>query len=174
MLNLLKKQGKVRVDNQPNITVTNGRQALITTGDAFSYVSSVNSTPDPNGGSPVVTSEIERMTVGVDMKVTPSIMPDNRIVINIVPIISSLKSFSTLNSGGQTFQTPNIALQKLATQVIVESGKTIHLGGLMASKVASAAKGLPQGGFLDFLFKGVQKSIERREIVILITPTIVR
>jgi type II secretory pathway component GspD/PulD (secretin) len=43
----------------------------------------------------------------------------------------------------QEFKTPNIALQKLRTQVIVESGKTIHLGGLIASKVANAAKGLP-------------------------------
>jgi type II secretory pathway component HofQ len=42
-----------------------------------------------------------------------------------------------------------------------------------ASKVANAAKGLPGGGIMDMFFRGVQKSLERREIVILITPTIV-
>jgi type II secretory pathway component GspD/PulD (secretin) len=177
MLNLLREQGKVRVDNQPNITVTNGHEAYITTGDQFSYVSSINSTPDATGNV-VTTSEIERMSVGVDMRVTPKILPDNRIVVSIVPIISSIKSFTTLTSGSdeslQEFQTPNIALQKLSTQVIVESGKTIHLGGLIASKVANAVKGLPNEGVMDIFFKGVQKSLERREIVILVTPTIVR
>jgi Flp pilus assembly secretin CpaC len=48
-------------------------------------------------------------------------------------------------------------LAELRTQVIVESGKTIHLGGLIASKVANAAKGLPGGGIMDMFFRGVQK-----------------
>ena len=173
MLNLLSKQGRVRVDNQINVTTRNGREAYITTGDEFSFTSKILATPDING-IVTTTAEIERMNVGVDMRVTPKILPDNRIVINVVPVISSLKSFTTLDSGGEEFKTPNIGLQKLATQVIVENGKTIHLGGLVASKVANAAKGLPGGGFMDLFFKGSQKSLERREIVILITPTIVR
>jgi type II secretory pathway component GspD/PulD (secretin) len=149
MLNLLSKQGKVRVDNQPNITVANGREAYITTGDEFSYVASIDSKADAQG-QVTTTSNVERMNVGVDMRVTPKILPDGRIAINITPVVSSLKSYSVLTSGSgssiQEFKTPNIALQKLATQVIVESGKTIHLGGLIASKVANAAKGLPGGG----------------------------
>ncbi len=177
MLNLLSKQGKVRVDNQPNITVANGREAYITTGDEFSYVASIDSKADAQG-QVTTTSNVERMNVGVDMRVTPKILPDGRIAINITPVVSSLKSYSVLTSGSgssiQEFKTPNIALQKLATQVIVESGKTIHLGGLIASKVANAAKGLPGGGLLDVFFKGDRRSLERREIVILITPTIVR
>jgi type II secretory pathway component GspD/PulD (secretin) len=176
MLNFLRKQGNVRVDNQPNITVTNGREAYITTGDEFSYIASIKSATDAQGQI-TTTSDIQRMSVGIDMRVTPKILPNNRIVVNIVPIISSIKSFTTLTSGSnnsmQEFKTPNIALQKLRTQVIVESGKTIHLGGLIASKVANAAKGLPGGGIMDMFFRGVQKSLERREIVILITPTIV-
>ncbi len=177
MLDLLAKQGKVRIENQPNITVTNGAEAYISTGDEFSFVSEVNATPDDNGNV-ITTSEIERMSVGVEMRVTPKILPDNRIVVSIVPIISSIKSFTTLTSDSgtsvQEFQTPNIALQKLATKVIVESGKTIHLGGLIATKVVNAAKGLPNAGIFDVFFRGVQKSLESREIVILITPTIVR
>ncbi len=177
MLDLLAKQGKVRIENQPNITVTNGAEAYISTGDEFSFVSQVNATPDDNGNV-ITTSEIERMSVGVEMRVTPKILPDNRIVVSIVPIISSIKSFTTFTSGSgmsvQEFQTPNIALQKLATKVIVENGKTIHLGGLIATKVVNAAKGLPNAGIFDVFFRGTQKSLERREIVILITPTIVR
>jgi type II secretory pathway component GspD/PulD (secretin) len=173
MLNLLKQQGKVKINNQPNITLTNGSSAHITTGDEFSYVASVNAQTDASGNV-VVTSEIDRMTVGVDMKVTTNILDDNEsIAVSVVPIISSLKSFSTLKSGTQEFQTPNIALQQLATQVIVKSGETIHLGGLIADKVAKASKGLGANNILNWLFEGVQESIERREIILLITPTIV-
>lgn len=177
MLNLLRKQGKVKVSNQPNITVTNGREAYITTGDEFSYVESIDAQKDAQG-QVTITSNVERMSVGVDMRVTPKILEDGRIVVKIVPVISSVKSFTTLTTGKgdslQKFETPNIALQKLTTQVIVDSGKTIHLGGLIASKVASASKGLPGGGWMDFMFKGRKSSLERREVVILITPTIVR
>lgn len=177
MLDLLAKQGRVRIENQPNITVTNGTRAYISTGDEFSFVSQVSATPDEHGNV-ITTSDIKRMSVGVEMGVTPKILPDNRIVVSIVPIVSSIKSFTTLTSGSgisvQAFQTPNIALQKLATKVIVENGKTIHLGGLIASKVVNAARGLPNAGLFDVLFRGVNKSLERREIVILITPTIVR
>ena len=67
LLNLLSRQGKVKIENQPNITITNGRKAYITTGDEFSYIKSINSIPGADGSSPVVTSEIDRMTVGVNM-----------------------------------------------------------------------------------------------------------
>lgn len=173
MLKLLRRQGKVRVDNQPNITVTNGRQAFITTGDGFSYISSISSIADSSGGSPVVTSEVQRMSIGVSMRITPKILPDDRIVVSIVPVISSLKSFSTLTSSGEEFKTPNIELQKLATQVIVESGKMIYLGGLIASKIVNTVKNLPNSGIFDVFFRGTQDSFERREIIILVTPTIV-
>ncbi|VVM22226.1 hypothetical protein BSPWISOXPB_1036 [uncultured Gammaproteobacteria bacterium] len=95
MLNFLRKQGNVRVDNQPNITVTNGREAYITTGDEFSYIASIKSATDAQGQI-TTTSDIQRMSVGIDMRVTPKILPNNRIVVNIVPIISSIKSFTTL------------------------------------------------------------------------------
>ncbi|VVM25735.1 hypothetical protein BSPWISOXPB_7771 [uncultured Gammaproteobacteria bacterium] len=74
MLNFLRKQGNVRVDNQPNITVTNGREAYITTGDEFSYIASIKSATDAQGQI-TTTSDIQRMSVGIDMRVTPKILP---------------------------------------------------------------------------------------------------
>jgi type II secretory pathway component GspD/PulD (secretin) len=69
----LRKQGNVRVDNQPNITVTNGREAYITTGDEFSYIASIKSATDAQGQI-TTTSDIQRMNVGIDMRVTPKII----------------------------------------------------------------------------------------------------
>ena len=175
MLKLLRKQGKVRTENQPNITITNGRTAFISTGDAFSYVSSVNVIAGDADTPRIIETEVARTEVGITMQVTPKILEDSRIVISIVPIISSLKSFTQLGSeiDGTLFKTPNIALQSLATQVIVNSGETIHLGGLIAEKIANSAKNLPKGSLLGIFFDGEIKKLERREIVILITPTIV-
>jgi type II secretory pathway component GspD/PulD (secretin) len=58
----------------PNITVTNGREAYITTGDEFSYIASIKSATDAQGQI-TTTSDIQRMSVGIDMRVTPKILP---------------------------------------------------------------------------------------------------
>ena len=173
LVNLLRKQGNVKVQNQPNLTVVNGKTAYISTGNAFSYTAKLDSTSDQNGNV-VVTADIKRMKVGVDLLVTPKILEDGRIVITVVPIISSLINLENIDVGTgasrQKIQNPRTTLQKLSTQAIVKSGGTIHLGGLIAERVKETAKNLPNGKF-NFLFDSSQKEMERREIVVLITPT---
>ena len=177
LINLLEKQGNVSIKNQPNITVTNGNQAYVSTGDEFSYVASINSNTDQSGN---VTSnaQIKRLKVGVELQVTAKILTNDRVLVNVLPIISSLQSFTTIASSAQSFQTPNIALQKLSTQVIVKNKSTIRLGGLIAERIANASKFLPDSkphddfSILGFLFDSNSQALEKREIVILIKPTI--
>jgi type II secretory pathway component GspD/PulD (secretin) len=118
MLNFLRKQGNVRVDNQPNITVTNGREAYITTGDEFSYIASIKSATDAQG---------------------------------------ALATFEAINP-------PKWMVFPLSTITCVLN---------FCNAIFGVLNGLPGGGIMDMFFRGVQKSLERREIVILITPTIV-
>ncbi len=171
LINLLSKQGAVRVENQPDLVVLNGNQAYISTGDEFSYVKSINANTDSQGNI-TTTAEIKRINVGVELQVTPKILDDGRILVNVVPVISSLKNFSNITSGNQTFQTPNIVLQKLTTQAIVKSGQTLHLGGLIAEKISKASKS-STNAILRSLFSGIQSRFERREIAILITPELI-
>lgn len=172
LISLLEKQGKVIVQNQPNITVLNGDTGIISTGTEFSYISKINANSDQNGNI-VSTAEVERLNIGVDMQVRAKILDGDRVLINVVPIISSLQSLDTIQSGDSSFQTPNITLQKLSTQAIVGNGKTMHLGGLIAKKIANASKSVPGDSLFDGIFGSSQNSLEKREVVILIKPTII-
>lgn len=174
MLQFLEKQGKVKVTNQPIVTVVNGQEAFISTGDEFSYVASLESVPDLNGNV-ITTSVVARTKVGVEMKVAPKILENGLIILSIVPIVSSVKSFTTLSSGhNQEFRTPNVALQQLSTQVIVKNGGTAHLGGLIAKKISQDNKGVGAssgGAWLNNIFGSNVAAEENREIIILVTAT---
>lgn len=177
MLNFLGQYGEVEVITQPQLTVTNGVTALISNGDEFSYVSQV-STALGGDGVAVVTPEFERLLVGVGMSVTPRILDDGRVLVNVVPVISTLTRFDSLSTGTVSTSQPNIALQELATQVITRSGQPIQIGGLISSRVSSALNRLPSrdresAGLLGWLFRSDRNEISRRELVITITPTIV-
>lgn len=173
LISLLEKQGNVIVQDQPNITVLNGDAGIISTGTEFSYISKINANTDQNGNV-VSTAEVERLNVGVSMQVSAKVLDKDKVLINVVPILSSLQNFTNIESGEQSFQTPNITLQKLSTQAIVSSGKTMHLGGLISEKIINASKFLPNNSLLGTLFASKQSSLEKREIVILITPTIIK
>ena len=129
----------------------------------------------------LTTPEFERILVGVTLAVTPRILSDDRVMIEVIPIISSLKGFTDFQFDGAAFSAPNIALQELATQVIARPGETVHLGGLITERFTEQMKGLPRDRnswnpldkMLGLLFDSVANEVERRELVLTITPSIV-
>ncbi len=180
MVNLLKKYGKVSIQHQPSLTVTNGSTAYLGASDKISYIKSVNQeiTPATDNSAAVIatTVETEEINIGVNIAVTARILADNNILIEVVPVISSLQGIDTLSyslNEQQTLRIPRIALQELSTQVITKSGQPVHLGGLVIEKLSKAAANTPKplGKILNFLIDSTQNSIEKREILLIITPT---
>ncbi len=175
-INFLSSYGEVSLLSQPNITATNGTTAYISNANQFFYVGGFRQAQDRQGQISIVPV-VNEIKVGISLAITPRILDDARIRIEVVPVISSLESFDDVNSNGSTFRTPNIALQELATQVITESGKTIQLGGLISKKLSKSISQLPLGNasnvVTDALLKSVEKELSRRELIISLTPTIV-
>lgn len=174
LLSFLAQFGKVNLLTQPNITVNNGRSASLSSGQEFSYVESVitNTTSE---GTTTVTPVLSRILVGTEFSITPRILEDDRISMDIVPVISTLLNFQDFQVGDTTFSTPNIAINELATQVIVRSGQTIHVGGLITDRMQETINRLPfrEGTFADYLFRSDSNSLERRELVLTITPRLI-
>lgn len=179
ILNFLSSFGETELLNQPNITVLNGKTANFNSGDEFSYLARITQTV--TGDNILTTPEFERILVGVTLAVTPRILSDDRVMIEVIPIISSLKGFTDFQFDGAAFSAPNIALQELATQVIARPGETVHLGGLITERFTEQMKGLPRDRnswnpldkMLGLLFDSVANEVERRELVLTITPSIV-
>jgi type IV pilus assembly protein PilQ len=104
--------------------------------------------------------------------VTPQITPDNRIILNLVV---------TQDTRGETVSTstgPAVAIdtQEISTQVLVENGETIVLGGIFQQTSTDDVSKVPLFGDLPVvgnLFKTSQKIEEKRELLIFVTPKII-
>ncbi len=174
LLSFLSQYGKVNLLTQPNITVVNGRSATLNSGQEFSYVESVITNTTSQGTS-TITPVLARILVGVEFSITPRVLDDERVLIDVVPIVSNLQSFQDFTVGDTSFQTPRIAINEMATQVIVKSGETVHIGGLITDRIQETINRLPtdQGNFLaDLFFNSRGNTLERRELVLTISPRI--
>ena len=173
----LREQGSVTLQSQPRLTVTNGYTAYLGSTQEFSFVSGVEFLPLTSGGDgnvasdTAITTTLSRVNVGIKIAVTPKMLDDGKILVDIVPILSSITGFTPISSGGEVFETPNIALQELATQVITTSGTPIYLGGLIINRVLQNTQRLPiKNELLAKALGGARFEQENSELLIVITP----
>lgn len=177
IVNLLKQHGNVTVQHQPSLTVTNGSTAYLGSSEKISYVANiVSTTPEPTVAVPnpktTATAEIEELNIGLNIAVTARMLDDDDILIEVVPVISSLQGFDEFEIGENKIKAPKINLQELSTQVIAKSGQSIHLGGLIIERLTEASSKLPvESSILNFLTSSQKQELEKREILIIITPT---
>ena len=177
LIQSLREQGSVTVQSQPRLTVTNGYTAYLGSTQEFSFVSGVEFLPLTSGGDgnvasdTAITTTLSRVNVGIKIAVTPKMLDNGKILVDIVPILSSIQGFTPIKSAGEVFETPNIALQELATQVITTSGTPIYLGGLIVNRVLQNAKELPiKNELIAKALGGAKFEQEKSELLIVITP----
>lgn len=175
LVNLLSSYGDVQIRNEPQVTQLNGRTAYVGSGEEFGYIASIQQTV--TNGIALSTPTIQRLLVGVELAITPRILEDDRIMLEVVPIISTFKNFDTFSVSGNQFAQPRIVLNQFATNVITRSGEPIQLGGLITSALAKNLTTVPikEGVFLKAIepvFGGADNTLSRRELVIVVTPTL--
>jgi len=177
LIRFLGRHGQVSILTQPNVTITNGSTAYLSSGDEFSFIADIEQAQDAQG-QVSVSPRFSRMRVGVTLAVTPRVLDDERIAIEIVPVLSSLQGFDEFTVQNFEFGTPKIALQELSTQVITRSGKTVHLGGLITRHIAETLSRLPLldpvGKWANYVLGSQANTLSRRELVITLTPRLVR
>ncbi len=177
VVRFLAQYGTVDLVNQPNITTLNGSTAFLSTGDEFSYIADIETVQD-DLGNVTTTPKFDRLKVGVTLSVTPRLLDADRILLDIVPVVSSVQGSDTFTVEGYDFETPVLALQELSTQVITRNGEPIQLGGLITKKISESLTYLPwkhkaTGEMLSALFDAEDNDLERRELVITVVPRIV-
>ncbi len=177
MMNFLNQFGEVELLNQPNITARNGVYAYISTGEELSYVGKVERETSLNSAlnsADVLSFEVESVRVGVTLAVVPRILDDDRVLLDIWPVVSSKTGDFLIGD----IKIPNLALHDMSTQVIVKSGQAIQLGGFIRRSIAKKLQELPwrekiTGMLVNPLFESESNVLERRELVLTVTPTII-
>lgn len=162
-LRFLETQSKAKVLAQPSITVLNGNKAKIDVGQT-QYHKVIRGTQDNQ------TFDFRPINFGIKLHITPWISQSGQITAEINPEISN--SMGTNEEGY-----PNLFRRSISTTVRIDDGKTLVLGGLLRSDEQVTHKQVPILGeipILGYLFKTTRKKKIQTNLVIYITPRIVK
>jgi MSHA biogenesis protein MshL len=177
-LRALKEQGNVSVISQPRLRVLNNQTALIKVGTDrpfFRKVVSYVPTGQFGGNIPVEEEEVELVTIGTILSITPQISENDIITLDVSPVISSLVNVELSPSGTTT--APQVDIKQASSLVRLRDGETVILGGLIQNSSARSVRKIPLLGDipkLGELFTGRVNSKQKKELVIFLTPRIVR
>jgi len=170
VLNTLETLTKVRVLSSPKLLVLNNREANLQIGEEVPIATqSAVGTITPN--APIVNSVAYRDT-GVILHMTPRVNQNGLVQLDIEQEVSDVAPTTT--SG---INSPTINQRKISTTVSARSGETIALGGLISENVTKTKSGVPFLSaipVLGALFGSHSTDNERTELIVLITPHIIR
>jgi type IV pilus assembly protein PilQ len=110
----------------------------------------------------------------LSLKVTPQVTPDDRVILDLTVTKDSVGQLVPSATGGFV---PSIDTRNIQTQVLVKDGQTVVLGGIMETERRDTVKKVPLLGdvpVLGNLFKSKSKTNNRKELLIFITPRILR
>lgn len=170
VLSALQSATNVKVISSPYLTVTNGSLGRLAVGDQIPYV--IASQTSNSGGDVVVTQEVQAKDVGVILEVEPTISPSNGVTLDISQEISSAASIDTAAGAN-----PVVSQRSVRSQVNVQSGDTILLGGLIQERSENNESGVPvlrKIPVIGHAFNQTENTQVRTELLILLTPRVAR
>ncbi len=165
----LAEVGRLNVLSRPSILARNNQEATITIGQEVPFIRNSRITDD---GQTINTVEYE--DIGIILTVTPRIGADGLIEMDVAPEISTLTGETVAIS--DTINAPVFAKRSAETHVVVPSGKTVIIGGLMEDQETSSVRKVPLLGdipLLGALFRRKVTTKQKTELLIFLTPTIV-
>jgi type IV pilus assembly protein PilQ len=157
-------EGKSETISSPRVITANQKQATIMQGVEIPYQESAS--------SGATTTQFKNAVLS--LKVTPLITPDNRVILDLDVSDDSVGQQVTSATGGSV---PSIDTRQIITQVLVNDGQTVVLGGILdtvKSRSASKVPFLADIPVLGYLFRSTINVNNKSELLIFITPKIMR
>ena len=161
-LSALEVENKGEVIASPRITTANQKSAYIEQGVEIPYEEATSSG----------ATNIEFKKAVLSLRVTPHITPDNKIILDLVITQDTIGEEVPTSAGGQVVA---IDTQEIGTQVLVDNGETVVLGGIYQQSVSKVVNKVPVLGDLPglgWLFRNTSEQNEKRELLIFVTPKI--
>ena len=173
--------GNFRVASRPSVFIANNKKATIFQGQKIAVPTSTVTTLGGGGGATTTSgsqqSNIQYQDVVLKIEVVPLINSAREISLQIVETNDTLaKGIDSETQIGGGVSVPKIDTQKLTTTIIVPDGATILMGGLISQTDSKTSSGIPFVStipLLGNLFKSTTDDTERRELVVMIQPSVV-
>ncbi len=164
----LQSKGLFQSLAEPNLIAENGKEASFLAGGEYPY-------PVIQGTSGGQTVTIQFKEFGVKLNFTPTIVGENLVKLKVSPEVSSLDFSNAIVIEG--FRIPAISTRRTETEVELADGQTFAIAGLMNNTVQSQLSKVPGIGdipILGLLFRSKAAQKNQSELVVMITPTILR
>jgi type II secretory pathway component GspD/PulD (secretin) len=161
LLSGLRSRDRLRTLSTPKLLALEGKEAEAIIGDRTGY--NVTTTIDN-----VTTTSVEFLETGVILKVTPFIDGQGRVLLDIHPEVSN---FSVSDDG-----IPSQKTTEVTTTMLVDSGQTVFIGGLIKRSTQQTRESVPVIGdipLLKSLFSNSSVNSVNTELIVLITPYII-
>jgi len=158
-LSALQADGKGKIVSSPRVITSNQNEATIEQGTEIPYQQASSSG----------ATNVQFKKATLSLKVKPQVTPDDNVIMTLK---INKDAISTIPSNP-----PAIDTKQIATEVLVENGGTVVIGGIYTQEERSSTTKVPVLGdlpYVGFLFKQNQKVDDRRELLVFITPKILK
>ncbi|APP85935.1 type IV pilus secretin PilQ [Xanthomonas hortorum pv. vitians] len=169
-LSAMQEEGRGEVVSNPRIVTANQREGVIKQGREIGYVT-ISGAGVAGGGS---QANVQFKEVLLELRVTPTITNDNRVFLNMNVKKDEVARFITLPQYGTV---PEINRREVNTAVLVADGETVVIGGVYEFTDRESVSKVPFLGdipFLGNLFKKRGRSKEKAELLVFVTPKVLR
>jgi type IV pilus assembly protein PilQ len=163
-LSAAQAEGRGEIISSPRLITANQREATIEQGVEIPYQES--------SSSGATTTQFKKAVLS--LKVTPQITPDNRVILDLTVAKDSVGALVASATGGFV---PSIDTREIVTQVLVNDGQTVVLGGILETERRESERKVPWLGdvpVLGRLFKTTSNTDNKDELLIFVTPRILR
>ena len=172
VLSFLNTYAEAKVISAPRTVTLDNETAKIEVTRASPIINVTAGTANTTGGS-----QIQYTNLGVILNVTPRISANNYVNLKVAPEVSRV--FDTINRkvGDQIFQADEYDIRKIETRVMIPSGHTLVLGGLVQDDVRNSNTKVPILGdipIFGYLFRSDTKARQKSNLLVFLTPTIVQ
>lgn len=172
VLKALENDNGTNLLSMPNLVTLDNEEATIVDGQTIGLVTGqyTSATTGTAGANPFQT--IERKEVGIKLKVKPQISESGTVKLSIAQEVSGVSDIEIKGSQG-----PTTTVRSIATNVLVEDGQIIALGGLIRDDTSGKENKVPFLGdipFLGNLFKYQKKTRDKVNLMVFLRPTIIR
>ena len=169
VVNALASNGVLNILSTPNILTSDNKEAEFFVGENVPFVGNVTTL----GGTGNTQQSVDRKDTGIMLKITPQVSEGEYIKMDIYQEISAVKDANNKGAAADITTTKRSA----KTSVVVKNQETIVLGGLIQGRESENISKVPFLGdipLLGWLFKTKSVSVEKTNLIILLTPQIVK
>ncbi|KNZ33509.1 MAG: hypothetical protein AD742_06370 [Methylibium sp. NZG] len=183
LLSFLETQGSVHVLSSPRVAAINNQKAVLRVGTDDFFITNISTTTTSsaagNSTSPSIT--VQPFFSGISLDVTPQIDEDGMVTLHIRPSVSQVSERVRVvnlgNLGSFTLPLASSNVNETDTIVRVQDGTIVAIGGLMQQSQSDDDTRVPGAGDVPVagnLFKRVNRNLQKREVVFLVKPTVIR